>query len=326
MKRISTLLGLALLSLPTYAENTRTTIQPSYREVSLTGFSRARHEMILSTEVAGKVMQVFVDVGDVISKDGKVSCLDDTFTKIDIKSTNNDIKQAQIDVLYYQKQVKRYQELVLKKGVSISQLDDMQRQLGTSERMEQSKKLLRLRQRETLKRHCIKSPSGWLVDERYVEVGQWIDIGNPVAKVGNYSKLLVPFALSVNGLNALKKVQDKLTVWLPEYKQQIPASIERISPAFDESSRKIQVDLLLEKNLPVQRGGLRVNLKLRIPDSSDMFLISSKALDKRFEEIWLERKDGQSLRVELLGSTESGLVRITSPELKTGDQFKIIHR
>lgn len=326
MKRISTLLCLVLLSLPSYAENIWTTIKPSYREISLTGFSRARYEMTLSTEVAGKVDQVFVDVGDVISKDRNVSCLDDTFTKIDIKSTNNDIKQAQIDVLYYQKQVKRYQELVIKKGVSISQLDDMERQLGSSERMEQSKKLLRQRQRETLKRHCIKAPSGWLVDERYVEAGQWIDIGSPVAKVGNYSKLLVPFALSVNELNALKKEQEKLTVWLPEYNQQIPASIERISPAFDESSRKIQVDLLLEKNLPVQRGGLRVDLKLKIPDSSDMFLISSKALDKRFEEIWLERKDGESLRVELLGATENGQVRITSPELKTGDQFKINHR
>ena len=325
MKRISTLLCLLLLSLSSHAENRWTTIQPSYREVSLTGFSRARHEMTLSTEVAGKVEQVFVDVGDVISRDGKVSCLDDTFTKIDIKSTKNDIKQAQIDVLYYQKQVKRYQELVLKKGVSISQLDDMQRQLGTSERMEHSKKLLKQRQQETLKRHCIKSPSGWLVNERYVEAGQWIDIGNPIAKVGNYSKLLVPFALSVNELNALKKEQKSLSVWSPEYNQQIPAAIERISPAFDESSRKIQVDLLLEKNLPVQRGGLRVDLKLKIPDASDTFLISSKALDKRFEEIWLENKNGRSLRVELLGSTEDGQMRITSPELKTGDQFKIIH-
>ncbi|MCK5830618.1 MAG: efflux RND transporter periplasmic adaptor subunit [Methylococcales bacterium] len=319
------MLCLVLLNSPTYAEETWTTIQPSYREVSLTGFSRARHEMTLSTEVSGKVKQVLVDVGDVISKNGNVSCLDDTFTKIDIRSTNNDIKQAKIDVLYYQKQVKRYQELVIKKGVSISQLDEMQRLLGTSERTELSKKLLKQRQQETLNRHCIKSPLGWIVDERYVEEGQWIDIGNPVVKVGNYSKLLVPFALSVNELNALKKQWRNISVWLPEYNQEVSAIIERVSPAFDESSRKIQVDLLLEKNLPVQRGGLRVDLKLKIPDSSNIFLIASNALDKRFEEIRLKRKDGQSLRIELLGKTEDGQVRITSPELKAGDQFKIIH-
>lgn len=324
MKKISTFLCLILLNSPLYAEETWTTIYPSYREVSLTGFSRARHEMTLSTEVSGKVKQMFVDVGDVISKDGNVSCLDDTFTKIDIRSTNNEIKQAKIDVIYYQKQVNRYQELVLKKGVSVSQLDEMERQLGTSKRTEQSKKLIKQRQQETLKRHCIKSPSGWIVDERHVEPGQWIDIGTAVVNVGNYSKLLVPFALSVNELKALKKEPENLLVWLPEYKQQVPASIERISPAFDELSRKIQVDLLLEKNLPVQRGGLRVELKLKIPDSSDMFLISPKALDKRFEEVWIKRKDGQSLRVTLQGNTENGQMRITSPDLKAGDQFKII--
>ena len=325
MIRISSLFCLILLSLSVYAENTWTAIQPSYQEVSFTGFSRARYDMSLSTEVAGIVEQIFVDVGDAIPKKGKVACLDSTFTKIDINSTANDIAQAKIDVVYYKKQVNRYQELVKKKNVSINQLDDMLRQLGTAERMEQSKRLQKQRLQETLKRHCIKSPAGWLVDERYVEPGQWLDIGSPVAKVGSYSKLLVPFALTVSELKALKAEQN-LTVWLPEYKRRVPAVIERISPAFDEKSRKIQVDLLLKKKLPVQRGGLRVDLKLKLADSSGTFLISAKALDKRFEEVWIEAKDGETLRVELLGSAEGGLVRISSPQLKAGDQFKILQR
>ncbi len=316
---------LILLSLSASAEDSWATVQPSYQQVNFTGFSRARHDMVLSTEVAGKVKQVFVDVGDAIPKNGKVSCLDNTFTKIDINSTVNDIEQAKIDVVYYKKQVNRYQELVKKKNVSINQLDDMLRQLATSERMEQSKRLQKQHLQETLKRHCIKSPAGWLVDERYVEPGQWLDIGSPVAKVGSYSKLLVPFALTVSELNALK-AEKVLTVWLPEYKRRIPATIERISPAFDEESRKIQVDLLLERDLPVQRGGLRVDLKLKLADVAGAFLIASKALDKRFEEVWLESKNGQPVRVEFLGNAENGLVRIRSPQLKAGDQFKILQR
>lgn len=325
MKKITSLLCIILFSPPASAEDTWATIQPSYQQISFTGFSRARHSMVLSTEVAGKVENIFVDVGDAVSNNGNVSCIDNTFTKIDINSTANDIEQAKIDVVYYKKQLSRFKTLVQKKHISINQLDEMQRQLGTAERMVRSKKLQKQRLQETLKRHCIKSPAGWLVDERYAEVGQWLDIGNPVVKVGNYSKLLVPFALTVTELNALKAEQN-LTVWLPEYKQQIPASIERTSPSFDEKSRKIQVDLLLEENIPVQRGGLRVDLKLKLPDTSGYFLIPEKALDKRFEEVWLTRKNGQALRVELLSNADSGQVRITSPELKAGDQFKILQR
>jgi hypothetical protein len=111
---------------------------------------------------------------------------------------------------------------------------------------------------------------------------------------------------------------------LPDYKQKIPAKIERISPAFDETSRKIKIDLLLNKKLPDRRGGLRVELKLKIPDSSGVFLIPSKTLEKRFEEVWVERKKGGSLRVELLGNINNELVRINSAELKASDQLKIL--
>jgi len=324
-KKINALLCIFFISPFSYAEDNWTTLQASYQQVNLTGFSRARDDMVLSTEVAGKVKKVFVDVGDVIANHGNVSCLDDTFSKIDISSTKNEIELAKIDIIYYKKQVDRYSELERKKNISVNQLDDMQRQLATAKRIEKSKHLLKQYQQETLKRHCIKSPAGWLVEERYVDPGQWLDIGNPVVKVGNYTKLLVPFALSVDELNALKGMHQNLTVWLPEYKQHVPASIERISPAFDDKSRKIQVDLLLEKNLPVQRGGLRVNLSLQLPEPDSIFLIDEKALDKRFEENWLKNKEGNSLRVEFLGHTENNQIRIQSPSLKAGDQFKIIH-
>jgi len=120
-------------------------------------------------------------------------------------------------------------------------------------------------------------------------------------------------------------MHQNLTVWLPEYKQHVPASIERISPAFDDKSRKIQVDLLLEKNLPIYRGGVRVNLSLQLPEPDNIFLIDEKALDNRFEESWLTKKEGKSLRVKYLGRTENNQIRVQSPLLKAGDQFKITH-
>lgn len=315
---------LVLISLSAHAESPWVTVQPSYRQVTVTGFSRARQSMVLSTEVAGKVERVFADVGDIIPKHGKVACFDDTFVKIDINSVESEIGQYQNDILYFKKQVVRYRALVGKNSAAVSQLDDWQRQLGNAQRLVQQKKFEKQRQQEKRKRHCIKSPAGWYVTQRYVEPGQWLVVGSQVAKVGNYTKLLVPLALSVNELKILEKNQHSLFVSLSEYGQQVPATIERISPAFDEKSRKVQVDLLLEKNLPVYRGGLRVEVKLNLPDPSGTFLILAKALDKRFEEVWLERKNGQPLRVELLGYADNGQVRITSPEINIGDQFKIL--
>ncbi|MEE9354426.1 MAG: efflux RND transporter periplasmic adaptor subunit [Methylococcaceae bacterium] len=312
------------LSFTANAENTWVTVKPSYRQVTITGFSRARHSMILSTEVDGKVEQVFADVGDAVPDHGNVACLDKTFVKNDINSVKNEVAQHQNDVRYYSKQVERYQALVGKQSAAISQLDEFQRQLGNSRRMAQIKRLERQRFEEKQIRHCIKSPVGWRVVERYVEPGQWLDVGVEVAKVADYSKLLVPLALSVREMTALQKNQDELKVKLSEYAQQVTATIERISPAFDDETRKIQVDLLLQENLPIYRGGLRVEVKLDLPDPAGTFLISEKALDKRYEEVWAERKGGESLRVDWLGNAIKGQVRIASPEITAGDQFKIL--
>ena len=324
-RNLLTGLILCITSLPIYAEEEWVTIQASVRQVTISGFTRARSSMQISNEVAGKIEQVFADVGDAITDEGNFACLDDTFVRIDIESAQNDMAQHAIDIDFFKKQVSRHQKLVATNSAAISVLDELKRELGNSQRGLQRERLRKQRLQELLQRHCLYAPAGWRVMERYVEPGQWIDVGTQVARVGDYSQLLVPLALSTQELIALKAIEDDLKVYLSELDQKIPATIELVSPAFDEQSHKTRVDLQLDKGLPVHRGGLRVELSLDLPDKLDAFLIPKQALDERFEEIWLQRKDGKELRVTLLSYPGNGFARITSPEIKTGDQFKVLH-
>ncbi len=307
------------------AEAKLVSVQPSSREVTITGFSRARANMVLSSEVDGKIETVYADIGDRIPKDGLFTCLDDTFIVIDIESAENDIQQHQADIKYYKKQVSRYKQLVEKNSASKSLLDDFQRQLSNSSSLKQKMTLQKQRLLESKKRHCIGAPSGWSVVERFVEPGQWIQSGTQVAKISDYSSLLVPLALSVHELKALERNKSNLTVNLSNYNKKIPATIERISPAFDEQSHKIRVDLSLKKGLPIRRGGVRVELMLDLPDHFGAWLIDRKAVDERFEEAWVEHSDGKKLQVRLLGYTNNGKARITSAEIKATDKFKLLH-
>ena len=61
-----------------------------------------------------------------------------------------------------------------------------------------------------------------------------------------------------------------------------------------------------------------------VPDEFGAFLVPKQALDERFEEFWLERKNGESIRVQLLGKQGDELVRVISPDIKAGDQFKLM--
>ena len=146
-----------------------------------------------------------------------------------------------------------------------------------------------------------------------------------VARVSDYSSLLVPFALSEKQLAALQLQRENLKVFLADFDRMVPAVIEHISPAFDDQSRKLRIDLLVNEGLPQHRGGLRFDLTLKLADDPGILLIAKGALDKRFEEIWLERKDGKNIRVSLLGYNNAGMARIQTSQIQAGDQFKILH-
>jgi len=302
-------------------ENSLVTVHPSFQTITISGFTRARRSMPIASEIPGKVTHIYADIGQAIPNDGIFACLDDTFIKLDIASTQNSIAQHGIDLKFLSKQVSRHQKLVKTNSAALSLLDDLTRQKGNSYRAIKNEKIRKQKQQETKNRHCIKAPKNWKITQRNIEPGQWITEGVTIAQASDYSQLLIPITLTAEELTALQN-QDKLSVYLPEYQQEIPVNIERISPEFDQQSHKILVDLLIKDTSKYQRGGIRTELSLNVSDKLNNFLIPKDALDARFEEVWLTRKNGERIRVMLQGYADKNTAKISSAEIKTGDQFK----
>jgi len=298
-------------------------VQPALQPTTLTGFTRARHSLPIASEISGKVTHIYADIGQAIPENGIFSCLDKTFIKLDIASTENSIAQHSVDLKYLSKQVARHKKLVKTNSAAISLLDDLMRQKDNAYRAIQQEKINKQKQLETKSRHCIKAPKNWKLTQRNIEVGQWITAESAIAQADDYSQLLIPLTLTTQELRSLEKKQNKLTIYLPEYQQELAASIERISPAFDEKSHKIRVDLLITDTEKYNRGGIRVELKLELPDKLNTFYIPVKALDERFEEVWLTRKNGQKIRVMLLDYIGDDRAKISSSMIKMSDQFKL---
>jgi len=308
-----------------FADSEWVKLEPALRKVVITGFTRAQSRMPLATEVEGKVSAVYANVGEPIPTSGKFACLDDTFVNLDIQSAQSEVSRHYIDVRYLKKEVARHQQLVRKQTSAVSVLDKLERDLGTARQALAVASVRKKRLEEYKRRHCIKAPVGWQVIDRLIEPGQWVHQGEVLAHIGLYSQLKIPLTLSRYELSALKKNAHHIRLSLTEENIQTIAVIDHISPAFDGKTRKIRVDLLIKKTTPVMQGGMRVELILEVPDSkAGAFIIAKKALEERFEEYWLHRKDGKSIRVKLLSELEHGRVKIIAPELRLGDQFKVL--
>ena len=313
----------------TQAESRIAVAQTAWQIIKLTGFTRARHTLPLATEVAGKVLRVFVDIGDKIADQGQVACLDQTFIKLEVKANQAELKRLAAEVNYFQKQVERHRQLVNQQNSSQMNLDGVERNLAGMQAQIEAQKVESRRLTETQRRHCISAPVGWLLTERLVEPGQWLGIGDPLGSVGDFTRLLVPFALSMQEYQALQQASKPLQLLLTDLGVTVPAQLVRVSPAFDEQTRKIMLDLEISSGLEQYRGGLRAELSLQLPLQDGSVLISEKALQQRYEDYWLQREAGDEVRVIYQGrsglkTTEgAALIRITSADIQVGDRFLI---
>ncbi len=300
-------------------------LAPAKRYVTITGFTRAQAVMPLIAEEAGKVVDIFSDVGEAIPQAGQFACLDNTFISIDIEEAKNDINRHYNDIDFFKKEVARHTHLVNKQSASVSLLDNLKRNLENARRAHMEAHIRKKRLEERKLRHCISAHPGWLVIDRFIEPGQWVSIGDKVAEIGDYSKLDIPLSLSAIELASLKAKQDSLAVFFTDYKVKVPAVIHHISPAFDEKSRKILVELMINNNQTVRlQGGVRGELTIDIPYADNTFEIAKSALDERFGEYWLTKADNKRLRVKLISFLNDSTAVIESPDIKLGDHFKLI--
>ena len=295
--------------------------QPSTRLLIFTGFTRARAKLRLVSEVSARCQKVFYDVGDTIGPGGVFAKLDDTFIKLELEANRVDQKRLASRVNYLQKDTARYRNLVKRGSEAPSRLDRQEDELTRATLQLAALKTQAKILTERLERHVIKAPPGWRVIERKVEPGQWVALGGQLGLVGDFRTLLVPLALSPEEFSQLRGLKGDIKVSLPHLGKDVSAKLERLSPAFDPVTRKIGVELELGPGLREKRGGLRVNLALKVPDPSQAVLLPAKAVSERYQEHWVTRQDGQQVRVLFLGPGPKGLVRVSSPQIKPGQHF-----
>ncbi|MGE4297807.1 MAG: efflux RND transporter periplasmic adaptor subunit [Desulfovibrionaceae bacterium] len=298
---------------------------PALRTVTLTAFTRARRTMDLVSELSGKVMAVAADVGDTIGKDGVFVRLDTRFIDLDLERVAVEKDQLRSRIDYLDKETRRYRDLVAGHTAPQATLDDLEDQLAQARHNLRAKQVEEARLAEERSRKTVRAPAGWRVAARHVEPGEWIGAGQKVATLGDFATLLVPFALAPAEYHWLKahdgRADTRFTLRLPEDGGTVAARIARVSPAFDETTRKINVDLEIADATVEHRGGLRVEWEMRTPDPSGAVLLPARCVEARYDEQWLTRANGERVKVVLLGQGPDGTVRVAAPEVRPGDRF-----
>ena len=321
----------ALLAAPSLLDAAETIVlQPAHVTHVLTGFTRPRRSLPLASEVPGRVAEVLAETGHPLGDDGAFLRLDDTFVRLELAKTKIALERAERTLDFDRRELARAERLRASSAVSQELLERRQLAVALDELTVQELRNGLAILEERRRRHTVRGAPGYLVEQRLVEAGQWIAAGQVVARIGDYSRLLVPLALSEAEYRALT-TDPVVRLDLPDLELAVTARVWRTSPAFDPVSRKRHVDLLIEADPPLpsqqRRGGIRATLRLRLPDPMRGLVVPAAAVQERFEEHWVWRPDGAQVRVLVLGPAEppdgagGNWLRISSAELAPGDRL-----
>jgi RND family efflux transporter MFP subunit len=296
---------------PVHASET-VTPKPYYRTQLLSGFTKAKQTAQISSEVAGKCLAIHAEIGTAVPESGILAEIDDTFIKLDIQANRLEIESVKRQLLTEKKTLGRYTTLLEKNSSTEAKLDEVTLSADLHEMTIETLNNQYQRLQENLARHTITAPKGWILIERMIEPGEYVQTGQAVANIGDFSEMLISLALSYNELKILRQ-SETIPLYFPDIGLKTTARLYRVSPTFTEATKKIPVDLIIENNLQENsiRGGLRAELHLKQQEET-AFVLPFSALINRYDAYWIVKENNERMKVIFLGKTDNGASAIVS--------------
>jgi RND family efflux transporter MFP subunit len=300
-------------------------VQPAKRDITLTGYTRSQTAATLSSEVAGRILKINYDVGQLIG-DPPFLTVDPTFIDLEITGTRHSLDQLKISqkkrqsrVAFFEKEFRRIDKLFKRGSSPESRRDTLKEDLdqarfdlkavGIEIAIAQTR-LQELQERKS--RHAIYAPAGWFVVAKLVEEGELLTVNTPVARVADYEHLVVPLSVSSEELAAIQRLGSQFDILLDG--KPAKAAIGWINPEFDEKTRKLSIELNVHSYPGPRRGGLLCRLALQT--ETEGLWVPKQAVVSRYENprVFLN-ESGAEVKVLVLGQTESHLIIANDPRL-----------
>jgi len=200
------------------------------------------------------LIAVNFDVGDRVRQGQLLASIDATDFHLASEVAQADIDRLQALIHAQQLKVSRYHELVNKKSVNQSTLDDAEAQLGAL-RAERVSAEVRLQQAERdLHKTNITSPVDGRVDETQVSKGDYVKVGSPLMRIGDlqHLKARLPYPETL-----LPKLHAGLPVRLSSPSAPdvtLDTTVSEVRPSITLGSRSAQVIVNVENPGPWEPG------------------------------------------------------------------------
>lgn len=310
----------------------RLIIEPAKAGMLLSGYTRGIKDATISCEVSGRILNIHYDVGDTII-DTPFFEIDSTFIDFQIAGLRQSLGKLKISsqqsssrVAYLEKEFGRIDVLFrndstpeVKRDAAAEELTQARLARDAIDKEYAVLEISLKELQERKKRHTIFAPKGWTVVAKTAEVGEVISPQTPVARVADYRDMVVPLFVSGEELAAIRDLGQVFDAFLEDTR--VKARLHWVNPEFDERTRKLGIEVLIDKYQCGHRGGLRLSLPILL--KSQGLGIPRKAMIKQYENPRVVLKNsGEVINVIIVGETKDHFVIADDDHLDIGMELE----
>lgn len=293
------------------------------RDLELTelssGHLQARSAPMIAAEVAGRISEVLVDVGDAVSPGDRLASIDQEDYRLKRSLAAADVERVRSLIKSQSLQVKRLRSLVLRQSINQSALDQAEAELGALSAQLTGALVQRQRAQRDLDKSQVSSPIAGSIDERHVSAGDFVNVGMPLFHVSTLDELQVRLPYP-EALSSVLRRGLEVRLSSPAYPDmEVVGSVSQIRPVITPENRALSVIV----DLPNPGGwepGASVVGRVVIALRRNVLVVPDVAIVRRPAGLVVYVVDGSTVTARRVrtGVTHEGMVEVVDG-LQSGD-------
>lgn len=252
--------------------------------IRLPGTIQTRHHAQLATLETGRVKELMVEVGDVVTKGQALLSLEQDLIKLQVAGAAAEVKTAELNLKEAQRLYDEVQRLSAQQVVAKTLIAERAALLANAEaelaRIRASHKV----QQERLQRHELKAPFTGVIAERAVDVGEWVAPQTPVLTLVAQSELRLSLEIPQQHFQTLNQPENVQVRVIPDAAGVNPltAQLSRLVPVSNVQTRTFTAHIdLSEEQANGLIPGMSATAELTFPDSVKNAIILPQSAIKK---------------------------------------------
>ncbi len=305
-----------------------------------TGVLKAKQDVVISAEVAGKVKRVQKELGDKCKKGELLLKLDSENYEIAVAQARAALTQGQVALDHAKRDWRRMQKLKESAVATAQQLDGAEgAQSSAQASVELNNAALRAAKRN-LRETSVRCPFTGLVAERMVDVGQAVLPQTPLARLVDTSQLKLSLSVIASELSRIE-IGQAVTLNDPSIKKAYSGTVSRLGVAADPATRNFPVEIVVNDKDSSLRAGQIVHVTLMLKEHEDVLAVPVEAVIETggTKSVFVTKKnqakkvtvttgpqiDDQVIVLKGL-NTDDEVIRVGADDLTDGDLLNIVDR